>query len=299
VLPVIDYGTFADRLADRTDRWSLLIEFQREWGYLGESNRGFAISTAEEAGDEDDAEYCPVVPEAVTQWYALPQNSFMKAARMYWTHPHVPVTRWPSTDELEQAGAPDADPALVPERRGVFMAEYEYCWTWSYLEHEAAGNADPPVYIADTELSTHDLRRLLTGENDLGEYMTARSVSEWALAFAVTSIPFAIRATVATGEMDAALVDRDLVDRHAAYAAPEISEEQRELITASFPTLGLLPWHEFGCYDLLGGPDVIISLRRAVPDYEYAESDNEFEIAGRTRQALEDALKLIGLSIAA
>lgn len=296
---MIDYRNFADRLADRTDRWSLLIEFQREWGYLGAANRGFAISTAEEAGDEDDAEYCPVVPEAVTQWYALPENSFMKAARMYWTHPHVPVTRWPSTDELDAAGAPDADPSLVPERRGVFMAEYEYCWTWSYLEREAARSPDPPVYIADTELSPQDLRRLLSGENELGDYMTARSFSEWALAFAVTSIPFAIKATVASGEMDAALVDRALVDRQAAYAAPEISAEQRELITARFPSLGLLPWHEFGCFDLLGGPDVIISLRRCMPDYEYAESENEFEIAGRTRQALEDALKLIGLSISA
>ena len=296
---MIDYGTFADRLADRTDRWGLLIDFQREWGYIGESNRGFAVSPAEEAGDEDDAEYCPVVPEAVSEWYALPQNSFMKAARMYWTHPHVPVTRWPSSQELETAGAPDADPALVPERRGVFMAEYEYCWTWSYLEREAARSQDPPVYIADTELSTQDLRRLLSGENDLVEHMTARSVSEWALALAVTSIPFAIKVTAATGEMDAALVDRSLVERHAAYAAPEISDEQRVLIAANFPSLGLLPWHDFGCFDLLGGPDVIISLRRRMPDYEYAESENEFEIAGRTRAALEDALKLIGMSIAA
>jgi hypothetical protein len=299
VLPVIDYGTFADRLADRTDRWGLLIEFQREWGYRGESNHGFAISTAEEAGDEDDAEYSPVVPEAVTEWYALPQNSFMKAARMYWTHPHVPVTRWPSSVELEEAGAADADPALLPERRGVFMAEYEYCWTWSYLEREAVHNPDPPVYIADTELSRQDLRRLMTGENDLGEYMTARSFSEWALAFAATSIPFSVKAAVAAGEMDAALVDPGLVERQATYAAGEISAEQRELITARFPSLGLLPWHEFGCFDLLGGPDVIISLRRCMPDYEYAESENEFEIAARTRQALENALKLIGLSISA
>lgn len=299
VLPVIDYGSFAERLAARTDRWGLLIEFQREWGYIGDINTGFAAPEDDEDEDdfEDDEEYCPIVPEALTEWYALPENSFMEACRLYWTHPHDPVTRWP-TEELLRVAAESGTPGeRITARRGVFMAEYEYCWTWSYLEQDAAENPDPPVYIAGTETMTDEFEEMLDDASKLGEYRTARSVSEWALAFAVTHVPFAIKHGVGRGEMEKQLIDRAVVDQHAHSEEYSLTDEQRARIRENFPELGLLPWYDFGCYELRGGPDVIILLRKQMPaDYLYWEGDFEFRIAARTQQALAEALKRSGLA---
>jgi len=305
---VIDYGRFAERLAARTDRWSLLVEFQREWGYVGEINRGFEEADPEDIGDEDypdgdeqdeqdEEELCPVVPEALAEWYALPQNSFMHAATMYWTHPHMPPTRWPVTEELTRLGASAAERTALPEPRGVFMAEYEYCWTWSYLEREAQLDPDPPVYIGDTELYAKDFKQLLAGERGHVQYEAARSISEWVLGFAVTAVPFNIaRITDGPDELRPGQVDEDLVASHASWEEAELTDEQYEQVRTEFPELGLLPWIGFGCYELRGGPDVILMLRKRMPeDFAYADSDYDLLVAARTEPALATALSRIGI----
>lgn len=302
---VIDYGRFAERLAARTDRWGLLVEFQREWGYVGAINRGFegegedADGDEFEGEDEDDEgeeEPCPVVPASLTEWYALPQNSFMHAATLYWTHPHMPPTRWPATEDLAEIGLPAERLEPVPGRSGVFMAEYEYCWTWSYLEREAALDPDPPVYLADTERHGRELERVLIGERRHARYQAARSISEWVLAFAVTAIPFNI-AQVANGpdELRPGQIDHALVAGLAAWEGAGLSAQERDRVRETFPELGLLPWIGFGCYELRGGPDVVMMLRTELPDVPDEGGEYDLLIAGRSAEALELALDRVGL----
>lgn len=90
---MIDYGMFDQRLAQRQDRWSLLIEFQREWGFTGAAN-DFSPESALEAAGDDDEEYVSAVPEALAQWFQLPENSFMRGSRLYWTHHEFPPLNW-------------------------------------------------------------------------------------------------------------------------------------------------------------------------------------------------------------
>ncbi|MFE1360503.1 hypothetical protein [Streptomyces harbinensis] len=94
---VIDYGGFAERLrrareraqADSGQRWALLGEVQREWGYTDPG--GDPVWRPGDGENTDDGvDPSLPVPAALGEWWESPVNSFAYRPRLYWVH-----TQWP------------------------------------------------------------------------------------------------------------------------------------------------------------------------------------------------------------
>ncbi|NUP53968.1 MAG: hypothetical protein HOW97_42620 [Catenulispora sp.] len=294
---VIDYSRFADRLAAARaagpeHRWDLLREFQAEWGYTpSDGPRWFGEDLAEhqllvrylsrpeaavdewpvahrdeikklraerggeETGDRYDR---PPIPEALTQWWLLPENSFADKAKLYWTHPEWPPTWRPDPNgygvgkELPKNSPyrkPGEDPRLC-----VFMAEYEYCNEWGYLASEARLD-DPRVLVS-------------VGRDWVEQ---ASSVSEFFLRIAVDRLPDHFGWTGHLGP------DAD-------------AEKVPTLVRAQLPEVGLLPWRELAAHSVVhGGPDVLVALDSGKGDVP------PVRVYGRTHEAVAALGRQLGI----
>jgi hypothetical protein len=178
---IIDYGRFAERLAQQRPRWELLGEVQREWGYEDPGGEPLVTREGEAPGYELD-ESDPI-PAALVEWWDSPVNSFAFRPRLYWTH-----SQWPPS-------APDTVEDPPDDEIRVIMAEYEYVNQWGYLASEAH-LPDPKVMV-----NTHD-----------GWVVQSRSISEFFLQLAMERLPahfgwtLRVRRTVVDG--DPAIVER-------------------------------------------------------------------------------------------
>ncbi|GAA1990972.1 hypothetical protein [Catenulispora subtropica] len=312
---MIDYTGFADRLAacpDRAARWDLLRDVQREWGFVGAGNvwtpRTEPVTeTFEDLYDEfegfdeadDDHGYAAVVPAAVNEYFAMAENSFRQAPRLYWTHPMDRPCRWPTARDVFRLRKHGIAEASIPPFHGEFMSEYEACFSWGYRESEAAADDDPPVYVLNSSRLTGELiEDLAEGPDDPeNQLRVARSVTEWALAFVLTRLPFSSQYLLGKLEdepnaVDPSLFDHAAVARHRVKDIGALTERQRSVLESSFPELGLLFWHDAGGGRLRGGRDVIL---RQWKDGDLFGSDYELSIAARTPEAMDAALATIGL----
>ncbi|NUR29031.1 MAG: hypothetical protein HOV83_24850 [Catenulispora sp.] len=311
---MIDYTGFAGRLAacpDRAARWDLLREVQREWGFVGAGNVWAPPEPVdddfEDLDDEfvgfdeadDDHGYAAVVPAAVDEWFAMPENSFQQAPRLYWTHPMDRPCRWPNAREVFALRQRGVAQEAVPPYYGLFMSEYEACFAWGYREAEAAVDDDPAVYVLNSARTIGELAEDLAdgGDDPDHQRLVARSVTEWALAFALTHIPFAARYLLSRladepEAVDPGLFDQAAVGQHCIKQFGSLTDEQRASVAAEYPELGLLPWTDFGGGHLRGGPDVILREWR---EGDLIDSDYELCIAARTPEAMAAALSTLGL----
>lgn len=315
---MIDYRGFSDRLAscsDRAARWQLLREVQREWGFVGATNvwaprtdldsedwedldDGFEDSDFDEA--DDDHGYATVVPAALTEWLALPENSFRQAPRLFGTHPMDPPCRWLTARTAAALRKRGLEAEALPPFYGEFVGEYEGCFSWAYRESEAAADDDPPVYILNSSRPIGELAEDFAdgGDDPENQRLVARSVTEWALAFVLTRVPFESRYRLESlaenpEAVDPALFDRAAVEQHRVRGFGELTGQQRERLDASYPELGLLPWQDSGGGHLRGGPDVIL---RQWKEGDFMDSNYELCIAARTPEAMAAALGVLGLT---
>jgi hypothetical protein len=178
---IIDYGRFAERLAQKRPRWELLDEVQREWGYEDPGGEPLVTREGEAPGYELD-ESDPI-PAALVEWWDSPVNSFAFRPRLYWTH-----SQWPPSalDAIEDP--PDDEICVI-------MAEYQYVNQWGYLASEA-GLPDPKVMV-----NSHD-----------GWVVQSRSISEFFLQLALERLPahfgWSLRVSRADVDGDPAIVER-------------------------------------------------------------------------------------------
>jgi hypothetical protein len=155
---IIDYGRFAERLAQERPRWELLDEVQREWGY--EDPGGEPLVTREGEAPAYEPNKSDPIPAALMEWWDSPVNSFAFRPRLYWTH-----SQWPPS-------APDTVEDPPDDEICVIMAEYEYVNLWGYLASEA-GLTDPKVMV-----NSYD-----------GWVVQSRSISEFFLQLALERLP--------------------------------------------------------------------------------------------------------------
>ncbi|GAB3830965.1 hypothetical protein ACFPIJ_30495 [Dactylosporangium cerinum] len=165
---MINYGAFAQRLAQQADRWSLLDEIHAEWGF---QDPGGDPPHTREGGENLAGEVDPglPVPSALDEWWQRPVNSFLFNPRLYWTH-----SQWPPAVAGE---LPEQNPftAAGDDRRVCgFMSEYHYSNTWGYLAAEA--------HLPDP--------RVLVDRGD-GWVLQNRSISEFLLHLTLDRLPAA------------------------------------------------------------------------------------------------------------
>ncbi|GAA2071236.1 hypothetical protein [Actinomadura alba] len=264
---------FAEHLADTSPRWTLLREFQEEWGYetpdggpvwprwSEDEHKAYLRRLKAAATGEEDDRFAAVdmtlpIPRALDEWWDLPFNSFTHRPSLYWTNPEWPPTVRPDPTGYGVAdGIPEDSPLAGPgdERRVcVFKAEYQYCNEWGYLAAESA-LADPKVLVSIED----------------GWVTQSRSVTEFFLQLAVERLPAHYGWSV-----------------HLYEAEPELVERVRR----TFPELGLLPWRELGTETVTyGAPDAIIY--HDVREF----SDFPFIVHARTRAALERVAGTLGV----
>lgn len=281
VAEIIDYGQFAERLRNQQGRprWELLDAVQREWGYEDPGGEPVASRWGGENSDYG-IDWSLPVPDALSEWWDSPVNSFSFRPRLYWTHTQWPPSIWVDEyrdrdadedldDEDEEAsldparadGLPPDSPLLPTEatdrRICVFMSEYQYCNQWGYLAAEAS-HEDPQVLVS-------------TGSDWQPQ---SRSLSEFLLQLALQRLPGVFGWTLKVRRADVA-------------EDPEVLRR----LTDSYREIGLLPWQELGSDSLMyGGPDVLISHGRG-PGADFA-----LVIHGRTRQALLQAAQTLGVA---
>ncbi|MBC6462454.1 hypothetical protein [Actinomadura sp. HBU206391] len=265
---------FAEHLADTGPRWTLLREFQEEWGYENpgggpvwarwseDEHKAYlrrleAAATGEEADRFEGVDLTLSIPKALDEWWDLPFNSFTHRPRLYWTNPEWPPTVRPGPAPGGAADRPSGDDpfsGLGDERRiCVFKAEYQYCNEWGYLAADSA-LADPKVLVS---------------VDDHSWVTQSRSISEFFLQLAVDRLPAHYGWSVQMNEAD-----------------PELMERVRR----AFPALGLLPWRELGTETVTyGAPDAIIY--HDVEDF----ADFPFVVHARTRAALENVASALGV----
>ncbi|MFJ2768972.1 hypothetical protein [Streptomyces sp. NPDC087300] len=220
---IIDYGQFAERLRQWQQggsRWELLDAVQREWGY---EDPGGEPGHSRWGGENrrDGIDWQLPVPQALTEWWDSPVNSFAFNPRLYWVH-----TQWPpAVSDIELAPDDDLAPPGADRRVCVFMSEYHYSHAWGYLAADAE-LPDPRVVVS-------------VG----GAWVVqSRSLSEFLTQLAFERLPAHYGWTL---RVPAAEADAD----------PEILHR----LTASYRELGLLPWQEMDTDALsYGGPDAVI-----------------------------------------
>ncbi|WP_433473911.1 WD40 repeat domain-containing protein [Spirillospora sp. CA-142024] len=178
---IIDYGRFAERLAEDRPVLELLGEVQREWGYEDPGGEPLVTREGEAPGYEPD-ESDPV-PAALIEWWDSPVNSFAFRPRLYWTH-----SVWPPS-------GPDSVDDPPGDEIRMFMAEYEYVNQWGYLASEAR-LPDPKVLVNSSE----------------GWVVQSRSISEFFLQLAMERLPgtfgWSFRVSREDVEADPAIVER-------------------------------------------------------------------------------------------
>ncbi|WP_165953746.1 hypothetical protein [Streptomyces sp. 8K308] len=247
---VIDYGRFADRL--RAARQAVLADPGRRWALLDEVQRewGYVDPGGEPVWGPGDGENVDVVSDLSLPVPAALTEWWRSPVNSFAYRPRLywVHTQWPPLPE--DGPLPDGDGRVC-----VFMSEYEYCNQWGYPAAEAA----------------HDDPRVLVRTGDDEWLPQAASLSEFLLHLALERLPghFGFTACLTHGnlERDPAVLDR---------------------LRASYPDLGLPPWHELGSDAVLyGGPDVVIRHGRG--DYV----DWPLIVNGRTRQAVEAALAIL------
>ncbi|MET9378801.1 hypothetical protein ABZX98_32475 [Streptomyces sp. NPDC002992] len=160
---IVDYRSFAERLSDpgRT-RWSLLGEFQREWG-LSEVRGAQPGGGVREVGGP--------VPAALLEWLASSCNAVVRAPELFdvqWLlPPEEQVPRLPV-----HAGGVAADALLH-----AFLAEGQGCNRWAYPASPAC-QSDPVVLVDDDPDGSGP-----------GWFQQSRSLSEFALQLSVVRLP--------------------------------------------------------------------------------------------------------------
>ncbi|WP_119727671.1 hypothetical protein [Thermomonospora amylolytica] len=265
----IDYGRFAERMRraaaqGRPAFWTLLRDFQREWGYEepgGEPARPRARE--EQDVDEDRVDPALPIPAALREWWDLPFNSFTHSPKLYYTHPEWPPTIRPDPSGHGVGdGLPADNPFVGPgqdRRVCVFMAEYQYRDEWGYPAAEAA-QPDP---------------RVLVGTED-GWKLQARSISEFFLQLAVQRISH-------SHGWRLLLWPADVVEH------PGLLERLR----AAYPEMGLLPWRELGGDSIAyGAPDAIVHHARA------GSPDHPVVVCARSRAALLRVARTLRIDVA-
>lgn len=175
------------------------------------------------------------------------------------------------------------------------MQEYEFCWSWTYLEREAAGNPDPPVYQCATAYADRELLEEVRAGRINAGFQVAPSFSEWALAFTAMYLPFGMTNLVdKPNELKPEYYDRTLVEQQKVEFFSSLNEEQRAKIAATYPELGFMPWYDFGKYTLRGGPDVLLQVQED-DDEVQSSGDYDLGIAARTEEAFNAVVELLGL----
>ncbi|GAA2056065.1 hypothetical protein GCM10009839_76340 [Catenulispora yoronensis] len=240
---MIDYGRFAERLAaqranpDPARRWDLYREFHAEWGFRPvrepEALSGYIADLVGEAGT-DDPEEDPGIPEALAEWWVLPENSWLYA-ELDESSAHWPPRWWSPDGGDVRLLAPDS-PLAVPGsddlRTVAFMAEAQYTQEWGYLSAQSTV-ADPQVLVTEGE-----------------EWEpVAPTLSEFALLLAAVRVPagFGWQAYPGGGE-------DEIVAR----------------VQLHWPPLGLPTWRECGAQlTLYGGPDAVIVVDEGWGDYPF------------------------------
>ena len=115
---MIDYGTFAARLAERPNRWSLLEAYVREWGL---PVAGKSLCSAMDLADAEDR-LGARLPLALREWYLLPYQPYQLTTNYVTCHhllrPH----------ELKLTGG-----------WLVFQIENQDCCEWAVREAYAIG----------------------------------------------------------------------------------------------------------------------------------------------------------------
>lgn len=239
---VTDYGRFAERLAaqrahqDPAKRWDLYREFHAEWGFepvrAPEPQPAYVSALIGEPAT-DDPEDDPGIPEALAEWWVLPENSWLHGA-FDESSAHWPPM-WCPGGGYGQPLEPDS-PLAVPGsgdlRTVAFMAEAQYCNEWGYLSAESTV-ADPKVLVT------------------IGEEWVpvAPTVSEFALLLAAVRVPAALGWQAYPGEGE---------------------DEVAARIRLEWPGLGLPAWQEMGAeLWLYGGPDTIAVVDEGSGDYPF------------------------------
>ncbi|WP_131739388.1 WD40 repeat domain-containing protein [Actinomadura roseirufa] len=155
---IIDYGRFAERLAQDRPRWELLDEVQREWGY--EDPGGDPQVTREDEEPEDELDESRPVPAAFVEWWDSPVNSYAFRSDLYETY-----AQWPPCE-------PDSGENPPGDEIRVIMIENQYVNQWGYLASEE--HLPDPKVVVDT--------------SD-GWVTQSRSISEFFLQLALQRLP--------------------------------------------------------------------------------------------------------------
>ncbi len=129
---MIDYSTFATRLHQRQDRWSLLEAFIQEWELPTAERARFILEDLAEA----EARLGFALPLAVREWYLLPFQPYQLETRLI-THnwlvePHNLGDLFPLTDD-----------------RLIVHSENQDCCSWAIRVSERHLD-DPPVYVGSS-----------------------------------------------------------------------------------------------------------------------------------------------------
>ena len=239
---MIDYGRFAERLAaqranpDPDRRWDLYREFHAEWGFQPvrepRPHPEYIASLIGQPGT-DDPEDDPGIPQALAEWWVLPENSWLHGG-LDESSAHWPPM-WCPGGGYGQPLAPDS-PLAVPGsadlRTVTFMAEAQYCNEWGYLSAESAV-ADPKVLVT------------------LGKEWepVAPTVSEFALLLAAVRLPVGLGWQAYPGDGE---------------------DEVAARVRMEWPGMGLPKWREIGAeLWLYGGPDAIVMIDEGWGDYAF------------------------------
>lgn len=126
---MIDYGQFATKLAQRTDRWSLLEEYVRDWRLPVAGRSRYSAMDITDAEDQLGFK----LPLALREWYQLPYQPYQLTRDFVTCHCML------GPAELKLANG-----------WSVFHLENQDCCEWAIYEDDAHLD-DPPVYAGTTE----------------------------------------------------------------------------------------------------------------------------------------------------
>ncbi|MFD0634801.1 hypothetical protein ACFQ9X_27930 [Catenulispora yoronensis] len=127
--------------------------------------------------------------------------------------------------------------------------------------------------------------------------LTARSITEWALAFAMVNIPFSAQHVLSTlraepEKGDPGVFDAAAVAQHTIADYSTLTDDQRARLDEAYPSLGFLTWQDFGANQLRGGPDVVLNHKT---DPDDPDANGSLSIAARTPEAMAAVVERLGL----